>query len=264
MRFGAARVAPLALLLTAAASAEAQYLHGRVTDYRTGAGVASASVLVMNPDSSIRTGAITNRDGYFGFETSPGSFHLRVERVGYATTGSDLLELTRSDSLDFAIALALRPTQITAFTVTAEGASLDRSGFFSRRDLGSGRFLGPYEVERRRPTSPADLLYDIPGFDINSQPGGFRVLMTGRNRRCEPTVYIDGTLAHRGTQTNRLVQNSEDDGVFLEGLINATAIRAVEAYQTGATAPVRFRPVGPIGGGDCGVLVFWTRVGLGR
>ena len=42
------------------------------------------------------------------------------------------------------------------------------------------------------------------------------------------------------------------------------SIRAVEAYQTGALAPVRFRPVGPIGGGDCGVLVFWTRVGFGR
>lgn len=264
MRFGVARVVPLALLMAVPASAEAQYLHGRVTDHRTGEGVASASVLVMNPDSSIRTGAITNRDGYFGFDTSPGSFHLRVQRVGYANTGSRLLALERSDTLDFAISLALRPTEITALTVTGEGPALDRSGFFRRRDEGSGRFLGPYEVERRRPTTPADLLYDMPGFEINPQLGGFRVLMTGRNRRCEPTVYIDGTLAHRGTQTNRLLEPGEDDGVFLEGLVNARAIRAVEAYQNGATAPVRFRPVGPIGGGDCGVLVFWTRVGLGR
>lgn len=264
MRFGAARVAPLALLLVAAASAEGQYLHGRVTDLRTGDGVASASVLVVNPDSSIRSGAITDRDGYFAFATPPGSFHLRVERVGYAATGSRLLELADTDTLDFAVALALRPREIAAVTVSADGEPLDRSGFFRRRETGAGRFLGPYEVERRRPTTPADLLYDIPGFDIDQQTGGFRVLMTGRNRRCEPTIYVDGTLAHRGTQTNRLIERSEDDGVFLEGLVNTRAIMAVEAYQTGATAPVRFRPVGPTGGGDCGVLVFWTRTGLGR
>ena len=261
MRFGAA---PAVLLLLSAASAEGQYLHGRVTDARTGEGVGSASVFVVNADSSIRSGAITDRDGRFAFRTSPGAFRLRVQRAGYATVASTELELARSDTLDFAVALALRPTEITAVSVSAEGAPLDPSGFFSRRDDVSGRFLGPYEVERRRPKSPADLLFDMPGFQLNPRPGGYRVLMTGRNRRCEPTVYVDGALAHRGTQTNRRMEPDRDDGVFLESLVNANAIRAMEAYQSGATAPVRFRPVGPIGGGDCGVLVFWTRIGLGR
>jgi hypothetical protein len=265
MRFGPARVAPIAILLASAASADAQYIHGRVTDAQSGQGIPSASVLVVNPDRSIRTGAITDRDGHFAFRTTPGTFQLRVQRVGYATTGSQPLELARTDTLSFAVSLPLRPTEIAPLTVSAEGAQLDPSGFFARReDSSGGRFLGPYEVERRRPNTPADLLYDIPGFDVVSQMGGSRVLMTGRNRRCEPTVYVDGALAHRGTQTNRLQEPSNHDGVFLESLVNANAIRAMEAYQSGASAPVRFRPVGPIGGGDCGVLVFWTRVGFGR
>lgn len=264
MRFGAVRVAPVALLLATAVSADAQYLHGRVTDARTGEGVPSAAVLVVNPDSSIRTGGISDGEGNFAFRTTPGSFVLRVQRVGYATIGSTLLDLTRGDTLDFAIQLPLRPTEITPLTISTAGGPLDRSGFYRRREDSPGRFLGPYEVERRRPTAPSDLLYDIPGFQITPRPGGNRVLMTGRNRRCEPTVYVDGLLAHRGSQTDRRVEASQDDGVFLEALVNANSIRAMEAYQSGVTAPVRFRPVGPIGGGDCGVLVFWTRFGLGR
>src|SRR5690606_7885157 len=102
MRFGAARVAPAILLFASAASAEGQYVHGRVTDAESGEGVASATVLVLNPDSSVRTGGITDRDGHFAFRTTPGAFVLRVERVGYTATGSTLLELTRSDTLDFA------------------------------------------------------------------------------------------------------------------------------------------------------------------
>jgi hypothetical protein len=264
MRFGPAFFAPLALLLGSAAAAESQYIHGRVTDAGTGEGVSSASVLIVNPDNSIRTGAITDRRGNFRFRTTPGAFLLRVQRVGYATTRSTLLELARSDTLNFAVRLPLRPADLDPLTVTAiAGTALDPSGFYGRRDDSQGRFLGPYEVERRRPVSPADLLHDIPGYQIRPDRGGFRVLMTGRNRRCIPTVYVDGALAHRGTQTNRMVEQSPEDGVMLESLVNANAIRAMEAYQSGATAPARFRPTGPVGGGDCGVLVFWTRIGLG-
>jgi hypothetical protein len=150
-------------------------------------------------------------------------------------------------------------------TVTAASAApRDPSGFFRRQTDLAGGFLGPYEVERRRPISPADLLQDIPGFQVTPRMGGNRVLMTGRNRHCEPTVYVDGRLAYRGTQTDHRATRTDEDGVVLESLVNANAIRALEAYQSGATAPVRFRPVGPIGGGDCGVLVFWTRLGFGR
>jgi hypothetical protein len=265
MRFAPAPLETAALLLFAASSAEAQLLHGRVLDRASGDPVASAAVLVVNPDESIRSGAITDRDGMFYLRTAPGTFLLRVQRVGYATTGSVPLELSRTDTLNFEVKLSVLAVSVDSLTVTGvPGAPRDPSGFFKRQAEVGGRFLGPYEVERRRPVSPADLLHDIPGFQVIPRTGGYRVLMTGRNRRCIPTVYVDGLLAHRGTQTNRLVQASDEDGVLLESLVNANAIRAMEAYQSGATAPVRFRPVGPIGGGDCGVLVFWTRIGFGR
>ena len=265
MRFANSHLGPLALLFATASAADAQYLHGRVVDRESGDAVASVSVLVMNPDSTIRAGAITDRDGHFTLRTTPGTFLLRVQRVGYNPTASVPLELARADTLSFEIALTVRPTLLDELTVTAEPrAPRDPSGFFARQTQYTGRFMGPYDVERRRVTSPSDLLHDIPGFQVNRRGGGNRVLMSGRNRWCSPTVYVDGLLAHRGTATEHWVEPREDDGIVLETLVNANAIRAMEAYQSGVTAPVRFRPVGPIGGGDCGVLVFWTRVGFGR
>lgn len=263
------RVVPASLtvaaLLAAPAVVHAQYVHGRVLDAASGDGVSSATVLILNLDETIRTGAVTDRDGYFSFRTTPGDFRLRVERLGYAPTGSTELKLARTDTVSFEVRLPLQPHEVTALTVTtAGGRLLDPSGFFARRDRMSGRFLGPYEVERRRPVSPADLLVEIPGYRVTPTHGGRRVLMVGRNRHCVPTVYVDGSLAHRGTQSSHLTPRESDDGIFLESLVNANAIRAMEAYQSGTTAPARFRPVGPIGGGDCGVLVFWTRVGFGR
>lgn len=255
----------LATLLVIPAVADAQYVHGRVLDAADGNGVPSATVLILNLDESIRTGSVTDRDGFFSFRTTPGDFRLRVERVGYAPTGSTELKLARTDTVSFEVRLPLQPREVTALTVTtAGGRLLDPSGFFARRDQMAGRFLGPYEVERRRPVSPADLLVEIPGYRVTPTHGGRRVLMVGRGRHCVPTVYVDGTLAHRGTQSTYLDPRDVEDGIFLESLVNANAIRAMEAYQNGATAPARFRPVGPIGGGDCGVLVFWTRVGFGR
>lgn len=265
MRPALSRLSPLALLIVAASSAEAQVLHGRVLDRETRDPIASASVLVINPDGNPRNGAITDRNGNFLIRTSPGTFQLGVRRVGYVTTGSIALELSRSDTLSFEVLLAEQAVQHDSLTITTNYAPVrDPSGFFARQTDLIGSFLGPYDVERRRPGSPADLLHDIPGFRVLPQAGGFRVLMTGRGRMCEPTVYVDGRLAYRGSHTSFVEPVRDDLGVFLEPLVNANAIRAMEAYQNGTTAPVRFRPVGPIGGGDCGVLVFWTRLGFGR
>lgn len=264
MRFASASII-LAAVAMSAQVAHGQYVHGRVLEAATGTGVPSATVLIVNLDESIRTGAVTDREGYFSFRTTPGDFHLRVERVGYASTGSTQLTLVRTDTVNFEVRLPLRPHLAEELTVTAVGGrQLDPSGFFARRGELTGRFLGPYEVERRRPVSPADLLSEIPGYNVLPTRGGSRVLMTGRGRHCIPTVYVDGTLAHRGSQSTFLAEREVDDGIFLESLVNANAIRALEVYQSGATAPARFRPVGPLGGSDCGVLVFWTRVGFGR
>ena len=45
--------------------------------------------------------------------------------------------------------------------------------------------------------------------------------------------------------------------------INPAQVAAVEIYQDATESPVRFRPVGDLGGGDCAIVVLWSSAGLG-
>lgn len=255
----------LLMMLAAAATAPAQVIHGRITDGVTGKAVASAGVLVLNPDSTLRTLGLTDGEGRFLIHSDAGRFILRVERQGYATVWSTPLEMEPSDTLDFAIRLPPDPVQLEALAVVAKAD--DPSGFIDRRRSGMGRYMGPEEIERRPPTEVADLLAHIPGFYMF--PGnGARMLLRveGRGRHCTPTVYLDGHLVVKGTATpgGFMTKRNPREGVSLDSVVNARLIRAVEIYQSGAYAPAQFHPAAGVGGGgDCAVIVLWTYVGFG-
>lgn len=254
-------VSLLVLLLNTPGNA--QVLQGTITDRVSGEPIPASMVLVLNPDSAVRAATVADGKGDFRMLPEAGPFLLRVERLGYRTVWSQPLELAASDSLGFEIRLAPQPVQLDSLAVVAERSRFDPSGFYSRQRWGWGRFLGPEEVERRRPIFVGDLLTHIPGFSLYNDMGGTRVAMTGRGRHCRPTVYLDRHLVSRGSSTSRSGRGPPT-GVILDELVNVRRIRAVEVYQTGVEAPPGFHPVTAGGGGDCGVIALWTYVGFGR
>jgi hypothetical protein len=252
-----------ALLLTAT-PARAQLVRGTITDGLSGRPVLGATVQVLNPDSSLRTAATTATDGTFSMSPDPGLFVLRVERLGFATTLSKPLEMSGTDTLNFEIRLPRVPIALESLDVVAK--PFDPSGFYERKTWGFGKFIGPEEVKRMHATNVADLLTTTPGFVYVPARGGPRTRMENRGRYCAPTVYVDGFLVSKGTSTPSAfrVPRGSKEGVQLDELVPASQVHAVEVYQTGADAPLRFHAAGGGGGGgDCGVIVLWTFVGFG-
>jgi hypothetical protein len=252
-----------ALLLTAV-PARAQRVRGTITDGLSGRPVVGATVQVLNPDSSLRSMATTEKDGTFTMAPAPGLFVLRVERLGFATVLSKPLEMSRTDTLNFEIHLPRAPIALESLDVVAK--PFDPSGFHERQRGEWGKFIGPEEVKRMHATSVADLLTTTPGFVYVPARGGPATRMENRGRYCTPTVYVDGLLATRGSSTPPAFVGgrSPGAGVQLDELVAASQVRAVEVYQTGADAPPRFHAAGGGGGGgDCGVIVLWTLVGFG-
>lgn len=243
-------------------SAAGQVLRGTVTDRETGEPIPSTSVLVLNADSTLRTVSLTDDAGHFVIRPEAGDFLLRVERLGYASVSSEVLDLSRTDSLTFDVRLPPQPVALRGVGVVggAEGR-FDPSGFYERRDREWGYFLGPVDIEQRHPVSVGDLLTGIPGFAYNYEHGGLALRMTGRGRNCWPTVYVDGVRVVSGRILSRPGQETERDGVLLDGLVNTALVRAVEVYMSGIEAPASFLPSDP--GGTCGVIVLWTYVGFG-
>jgi hypothetical protein len=253
-----------AALLLAAAPARAQLVRGTITDGLSGRPVLGATVQVLNPDRSLRTSATTEKDGSFSMAPAPGLFVLRVERLGFATILSKPLEMSSTDTLNFEIHLPRAPIALESLDVVAK--PFDPSGFYERQIWGWGKFIGPEEVKRMHATNVADLLTTTPGFVYVPAKGGPLTRMENRGRYCAPTVYVDGLLVAKGSSTPAAFQGGRGarEGVQLDELVPASQIHAVEIYQTGADAPLRFHAAGGGGGGgDCGVVVLWTFVGFG-
>jgi hypothetical protein len=248
--------------LLAAVPARAQLVRGKITDGLSGRPVSAAVIQVLNPDSSLRAATTTGKDGTFSLTPAPGLFVLRVERLGFATTLSKPLEMSRADTLNFEIRLPRSPVALESLSVVAEPA--DPSGFYERQKWGWGKFIGPEEIKRIHPTQAGDVVNGSLGFFSYPAKRGWLTRMENRGRYCSPTVYLDRALVARGTSTLRSGGRGQGTGVRLDELVPASQIRAVELYQDAAEAPAEFHADGGPGGGDCGVIVLWTYVGFGR
>jgi hypothetical protein len=246
---------------------DAQLLRGRVSDAVTGDPVFAASVAVLNADSTVVATARTDRGGEFVLRPAAGTFLLYVDRVGYEATMTAPRELGIADSLTFELRIPPRAVDIAGLEVVAPRRNeMDPSGFFQRKREGWGKFIEPAEIDRRNPTSVADILRSVPGLWFVPTPGGYRVRMESRGRHCSPTVYVDRAIAAQGSSTPGGfvggARNSQS-GVAIDQLINTRLVRAVEVYQSAAEAPLGLHPRGGPGGGDCGVIVLWTYAGFG-
>lgn len=264
MRPALSRLTPL-LILIAAGEARGQWIRGEVTDGVSGEPVEAASVLIFDRYQALKVTARTDRDGNFAVRAVPGRYLLQVAAKGYRTVGSREVDARASDTLNFAIRLPPQPVGLDAVEVTARPRGVpDPSGFFARQAMETGRFVGPEDIEALHPTRVPDLLRAVPGFHFYPSVGGELLWVSGRGRGCTPTVYLDGGLARRGTTTKRGQPGYvKGAGVVLDEIINPAQVAALEIYQDATESPVRFRPVGDLGGGDCAIVVLWSRAALG-
>jgi hypothetical protein len=222
--------------------------------------------VLFDRDSTVRAVARTDEDGAFGMLPPPGRYRVQVSHRGYRTASSRELRASATDTLNFEIRLPPRPLGLSGLDVTGRRRTTpDPSGFYRRQLTEVGIFVDPGRIAEIHPTRVPDLLRGVPGFQFHPTTGGELLWVAGHGRGCTPTVYLDGGLARRGTSTDHGDPGyDEEAGLLLDEIINPAQLAALEVYQDGTTSPVRFRPVGEIGGGDCAVVVLWTKAGLGE
>jgi hypothetical protein len=220
------------------------WLRGVVEDRASGLPVSQASVRIQNSSLQTQTGF----DGRFNFGEVPvGNLTLVVEAVGYGGTSGSVA--VRGDDLEVTLQLSHSVAVLAPIVVRAFSLRLDRADFYERERRGTGIFLDRGRIEALRATNTADLLRRIPSVRIET--GGVRsTVITGRGQ-CAFTFIVDGS---------RTLQSFE-----LESL-SVHAIEGIEVYRSGAEVPAVFRPfvVRDPRGGNCGVVVIWTRDRFGR
>jgi hypothetical protein len=244
----------LAVLAQFAARAAAQdadatqaVIDGRLLDDRTRAPLGTGSIQLLRTDSSVVVTVFADSAGAFRIAIdAAGTYRLRAERLGYETATSGPIALTRGETiaLDFllsATAVLLDPIVVTATRrePASHYASLGMQEFYrrmrQRERAGTGTFLTRDSLARFETTGAgtAGMLGQSHGVQY---AGSGRVTMRDG---CTPRYYVNGAPF------------TPMPGMTIE-MYPPAELEAVEIY-VGTAVPGEFF------GGNCGVVVLWTR-----
>jgi hypothetical protein len=212
-------------------------------------GVVTDSALVPLGDATVSfVGAnlrvVTGANGRFRVrDMNPGAYVLIVRRIGFEAS-SVRLQLSPGDTVR--PALVLQRTGTTLDTVAIVGTRLTPAmqEFEARRKLGFGQFMTQKEIERRNVEGLQDLLAMFKG--VKMPPGGWP--MSRRMdavRACPYEVYVDGVKLPRSAAIDNVAFPKE--------------LAGIEVYNGPAETPLQYKAT--TGGGFCGVILLWTRVG---
>jgi hypothetical protein len=201
---------------------------------RTAVGLALKDATISVDNTEFK--AVTNDSGLFFLPAIPaGKNNFTVLRLGYAPVHFQI-DLAPDSTLVVNIPMKLVQTLPT---VAVEGerisAKLMRTGFYERRKLGLGSFIGEDKIEKLHyATQPSTFLRDVRGFQVRCRSVGACVVST--NSGCRPTVYVNG---------------SKRTGQFDE-VVDASEIFAIETYERQVLVPGEFMPA------SC-VIAVWTK-----
>jgi hypothetical protein len=164
-------VAALALTAVAAIPAEAQRLAGHVFDAATGEPIPTALVQLIAADSTVLARTATDARGRFEFVLQGDAQFLRATRLGYGEVREPLNAL-RADGPALIVRLPPRAIPVPEVVVEAERRNryLDGVGFYNRRRLGHGEFIGRDVIERNHANarSAGDILATLRGLMVRA------------------------------------------------------------------------------------------------
>ena len=224
------------LLLSALpAAAAAQGIRGQVVD-ESRAPVSAALVSLLSETDEVLGTVEGDEEGNFRFEgLSPGSFLLRVERLGYETmtTPPVTVEERFTVVVELRVAVDAIPLEPLVVRQRSRTRRLDPliQEFYERRETGFGHFIEREEIEERHASRLSDLLRGVPGV---------------RRSSCRLSIWLDGMLVRPSRGGNPRV---------LDDVASPHEVEGIEIYLHAGEIPARYNATGSM----CGVILIWTR-----
>jgi hypothetical protein len=229
------------------------------TMHRVQRGRASVTGFVLDPAglpligvivavTSTAAAARTGLNGEFTLVDLPsGTQQLAVRYVGFDPKMLPI-ELSSRATQSVTIRLQRAPPSLPPVVVTSKtNAALIRLGFFDRQKASAGFFIAPDEVAKAQPHVVTDLMYLVPGWQVQTNSSGLTVLLPPRSAFAEGkssciNVFVDHALL------NRLAPGEFDSA------IPARDVVAMEVYSR-STVPAEFARALQ----SCVTIVVWTR-----
>ena len=236
-------------------------LLGRAVDAATGGPLEAASVELLGPDDQLLDQRLTDAEGRFRIRPpEPGSYRVRIRRLGYAEVTSSALEVEegRKEVEIRLVPEALELEEGVVVEVEYRPRFLELAGFYRRRADGMGRLFDRAELEAMNLSQTGDIVNRVPTLatlplsgrgSLDATRRFLRFRRAGRGSGgCLPAIYVDGILVRQGGNWNPAMPS-------LDELMPADEVEAMELYDGPSSAPARFNSMGSA----CGVLVIWSR-----
>lgn len=209
-----------------------------------GSPVVGALVVVTSTAATARTGA---RGEFTLVELPSGTQELAVRNVGFDPAMLPV-ELSIRATQSVTIHLQRAPPSLPPVVVTSKTeASLIRLGFYDRQKASAGFFLTPDEVAKAQPRVVTDLMYLVPGWQVQTNSSGLTVLLPPRS------AYAEGASSCMNVYVDHALLTRLAPGEF-DSAIPARDVVAVEVYSR-STVPAEFARAGQ----SCVTIVVWTR-----
>ena len=224
-------------------------IDGVVTD-STLAPLGDATVSLLGSAIRVATGA----NGRFRVrDLRPATYILIVRRIGYGAASLSV-ELSPGDTARPSFLLQRAATRLDTVTVKGQQLTPAMQEFESRRKLGFGQFMTQAEIERRNVEGLQDLLAMFKGVKMlpNEWPMSRRM---DAIRTCPYEVYIDGVKLPGPAGGNRVGAGSSS----IDNIVFPKELAGIEVYNGPAETPLQYKATS--GGGFCGVILLWTRIG---
>jgi hypothetical protein len=209
----------------------------------SGSPLPGAVVAVIATAATTRTGL----RGEFALVDLPsGTQELTVRDVGFEPTTLSV-ELTVREPRSVTIRLRRATPSLAPVVVTSKtDSALSRLGFFDRQKSSAGHFITPDEVKQAQPRVVTDLMFLVPGWQVQTNSSGLTVLLPPRSAYAEGAsacvnVFLDGALL------TRLAPGEFDSAIAARDVV------AMEVYS-GASVPAEFAKAGQ----NCVTIVVWT------
>jgi hypothetical protein len=187
----------------------------------------------------------TTDNGAFALGGLPaGTYSLEVRAIGYEPKRIPVnLSARHPASVDVVLEKQVATLQSMVVTGQRTQAEKDFTGFLERKKNGFGRYFTEEDIENRNPFVMSDLMRMTPGMQV-SPNGSFGYVIRGRGG-CTPEVFIDGV---------KVMQGADE----IDNMVRPQEVAGVEVYNSPAGVPPQY---GGLAGGDCGVVLVWTKRG---
>jgi hypothetical protein len=215
-------LAPLVLAAVAFAQAPTGEITGTVTD-ASGAVVAGASVIILNPGTNLRRSISTNTSGIFSAPAlPPGTYSVRVEATGFtAQVRNDVeLQVAQVARLDF----SLQVGSVTETIEVAGGAPLLETETTAIGTVIENRRIVELPLNGRNYLQLASL---IPGATTNAAPSRVAQLRLG-GARADFNLNISG---QRFTFNNYTLDGLENTDLNFNTYMLLPSIDALQEFK---------------------------------